>query len=124
MIRPVVQIVRFYIINQGITGRSIESLMDNPNYNPLLKHCVETVKHHPDWAIEQCRNYRDQIDKRKFKFESGSWAMDIRDEDLPKGTILEPFTLRQAFLDIINWIDKNRAIFTQRIEREEKFRNE
>ena len=124
MIRPVVQIVRFYIINQGITGRSIESLMDNPNYNPLLKHCVDTIKHHPDWAIEQCRNYRDQIDKRKFKFESGSWAMDIRDEDLPKGTILEPFILKQAFLDIINWIDKNRAIFTQRIEREEKFRNE
>ena len=124
MIRPVVQIVRFYVINQDITGRSIESLMDNPNYNPLLKHCVDTIKHHPDWAIEQCRNYRDQIDKRKFKFESGSWAMDIRDEDLPKGTILEPFTLKQAFLDIINWIDKNRAIFTQRIEREEKFRNE
>lgn len=124
MIRPVVQIVRFYVINQGITSRSIESLMDNPNYNPLLKHCVDTVKRYPDWAIDQCRYYRDQIDKRKFRFDSGSWAMDIRDEDLPKGTLIEPFTLKQAFLDIINWIDKNRAVFTQRLEREQKLRYE
>lgn len=124
MIRPVVQIVRFYIINQGITSRSIESLMDNPSYNPLLKHCVDTIKRYPDWAIERCRFYRDQIDKRKFKFDSGSWAMDIRDEDLPKGASVEPFILKQAFLDIINWIDKNRAIFTQQLEREQKRRYE
>jgi hypothetical protein len=121
--REVVQIVRFYIINQGITSRSIESLLDNPNYNPLLKKCVNTIKHYPDWAIDQCRFYRDQIDERKFKFNSGSWAMDIRDEDIPKGTIIEPFTLKQAFLDIINWIDKNRAAFTQQIAREEAERN-
>jgi hypothetical protein len=50
--------------------------------------------------------------------------MDIRDEDLPKGTLVEPFTLKQAFLDIINWIDKNRAVFTQRLEREQKLRYE
>ena len=124
MIRPVVQIVRFYIINQGITSRSIESLMDNPSYNPLLKHCVDTIKRYPDWAIERCRFYRDQIDKRKFKFDSGTWAMDIRDEDLPKGASVEPFILKQAFLDIINWIDKNRAIFTQQLEREQKRRYE
>lgn len=124
MIRPVVQIVRFYVINQGITSRSIESLMDNPSYNPLLKHCVDTIKRYPDWAIERCRFYRDQIDKRKFKFDSGTWAMDIRDEDLPKGASVEPFILKQAFLDIINWIDKNRAIFTQQLEREQKRRYE
>lgn len=124
MIRPVVQIVRFYVINQGITSRSIESLMDNPGYNPLLKHCVDTIKRYPDWAIERCRFYRDQIDKRKFKFDSGTWAMDIRDEDLPKGASVEPFILKQAFLDIINWIDKNRAIFTQQLEREQKRRYE
>ena len=124
MIRPVVQIVRFYVINQGITSRSIESLMDNPSYNPLLKHCVDTIKRYPDWAIERCRFYRDQIDKRKFKFDSGTWAMDIRDEDLPKGASVEPFILKQAFLDIINWIDKNRAIFTQQLEKEQKRRYE
>ena len=124
MIRPVVQIVRFYVINQGITSRSIESLMDNPSYNPLLKHCVDTIKRYPDWAIERFWFYRDQIDKRKFKFDSGSWAMDIRDEDLPKGASVEPFILKQAFLDIINWIDKNRAIFTQQLEREQKRRYE
>lgn len=124
MIRPVVQIVRFYVINQGITSRSIESLMNNPSYNPLLKHCVDTIKRYPDWAIERCRFYRDQIDKREFKFDSGSWAMDIRDEDLPKGALVEPFILKQAFLDIINWIDKNRAIFTQQLEREQKRRYE
>lgn len=124
MIRPVVQIVRFYVINQGITSRSIESLMDNPSYNPLLKHCVDTIKRYPDWAIERCRFYRDQIDKRKFKFDSGTWAMDIRDEDLPKGASVEPFVLKQAFLDIINWIDKNRAIFTQQLEKEQKRRYE
>ena len=98
--------------------------MDNPSYNPLLKHCVDTIKRYPDWAIERCRFYRDQIDKRKFKFDSGTWAMDIRDEDLPKGASVEPFILKQAFLDIINWIDKNRAIFTQQLEREQKRRYE
>lgn len=121
--REIVQIVRFYVINQGLTSRSIESLMDNPNYNPLLKKCVDTVKRYPDWAISQCRYFRDQIDRREFKFNTGLWAMDIRDEDIPKGTIVEPFVLRQAFLDIINWVDKNRAAFTQQLAKEEAKRN-
>lgn len=119
MIRPVVQVVRFYIINKGVTSRSIESLMDNPSYNPLLKHCVNTIKRYPDWAIATCKEHMKEVDQKRFKFNSGAWAMDIREEDIPKGTVIDWLTLHQAFSDIITWINKNRAIFTQQIAREE-----
>lgn len=119
MIRPVVQVVRFYIINKGVTSRSIESLMDNPSYNPLLKHCVNTIKRYPDWAIATCKEHMREVDQKRFKFNSGAWAMDIREEDIPKGTVIDWLTLHQAFSDIITWINKNRAIFTQQIAREE-----
>lgn len=119
MIRPVVQVVRFYIINKGITSRSIESLMDNPSYNPLLKHCVNTIKRYPDWAIATCKEHMKEVDQMRFKFNLGAWAMDIREEDIPKGTVIDWLTLHQAFSDIITWINKNRAVFTQQIAREE-----
>lgn len=119
MIRPVVQVVRFYIINKGITSRSIESLMDNPSYNPLLKHCVNTIKRYPDWAIATCKEHMKEVDQKRFKFNSGTWAMDIREEDIPKGTVIDWLTLHQAFSDIITWINKNRAVFTQQIARED-----
>ncbi len=119
MIRPVVQVVRFYIINKSITSRSIESLMDNPSYNPLLKHCVNTIKRYPDWAIATCKEHMKEVDQKRFKFNSGAWAMDIREEDIPKGTVIDWLTLHQAFSDIITWINKNRAVFTQQIAREE-----
>lgn len=119
MIRPVVQVVRFYIINKGITSRSIESLMDNPSYNPLLKHCVNTIKRYPDWAIATCKEHMKEVDQKRFKFNSGAWAMDIREEDIPKGTVIDWLILHQAFSDIITWINKNRAVFTQQIAREE-----
>lgn len=119
MIRPVVQVVRFYIINKSVTSRSIESLMDNPSYNPLLKHCVNTIKRYPDWAIATCKEHMKEVDQKRFKFNSGAWAMDIREEDIPKGTVIDWLTLHQAFSDIITWINKNRAVFTQQIAREE-----
>lgn len=119
MIRPVVQVVRFYIINKGVTSRSIESLMDNPSYNPLLKHCVNTIKRYPDWAIATCKEHMKEVNQKRFKFNSGAWAMDIREEDIPKGTVIDWLTLHQAFSDIITWINKNRAVFTQQIAREE-----
>ena len=119
MIRPVVQVVRFYTINKGVTSRSIESLMDNPSYNPLLKHCVNTIKRYPDWAIATCKEHMKEVDQKRFKFNSGAWAMDIREEDIPKGTVIDWLTLHQAFSDIITWINKNRAVFTQQIAREE-----
>ena len=50
--------------------------------------------------------------------------MDLRDEDLPKGTELDPVDLKNAFMDIINWINKNRAVFTMRIAEHERKRNE
>ena len=121
--RPVVQIVRFYLINKFTCMRSIENLMDNPKYNALLQHCVNTVMRYPDWAIDECQKYRDEIDRGVFKFNSGIWAMDIRDEDLPKGTELDPVDLRSAFLEIIQWIAKNREVFTRRINEAERFRN-
>ena len=93
--------------------------MDNPSYNPLLKHCVNTIKRYPDWAIATCKEHMKEVDQKKFKFNSGAWAMDIREEDIPKGTVIDWLTLHQAFSDIITWINKNRAVFTQQIAREE-----
>lgn len=123
MIRPIAQIVRFYIINQGLTSRSIESLMDNPNYNPLLKQCVDTVKRYPDWAIKTAKMHIAEVYAGKFKFDSGSWAMDIHDEDLPKGTVLDMHMLADAFRNVVNWVEKNRAFYTQQLEKEEAIRN-
>lgn len=111
MIRPMVQILRFYVINKTVGYRSIESLLQNPSYNPLLKNCVDTIKRYPEWAISECNRLRDDIDKRKFKFNSGKWAMDIRDEDIPKGTEIDWLDLRQALTDIKNWVTTNKAAF-------------
>lgn len=122
--RPVVQIVRFYIINKFTGSRSIENLMDNPKYNSLLMHCVNTVMRHPDWAIAECHKCRDAIESRTFKFDSGKWAMDIREEDLPKGTELDPVELRNAFMEIINYINKNRAAYSKRLAEIERRRYE
>lgn len=122
--RPVVQIVRFYIINKFTGSRSIENLMDNPKYNSLLMHCVNTVMRHPDWAIAECHKCRDAIESRTFKFDSGKWAMDIREEDLPKGTELDPVELRNAFMEIINYINKNRAVYSKRLAEIERRRYE
>lgn len=121
--RPIAQIVRFYLINRGITSRSIESLMDNPNYNPLLKHCVNTVKRYPDWAIETAKEHIDEVYNNTFKFNTGKWAMDIREEDLPKGTEADMHTLAEAFRDIVKWVEKNRAHYTQQLQHEEAIRN-
>lgn len=122
--RQVVQVVRFYLINKFTGMRSIENLMDNPKYNALLQHCVNTIMRYPDWAIDECHRYRDEIDTKKFKFNTGIWAMDIRDEDLPKGTELDPIDLRSAFMEIINWINKNRETFTKRLAEQERKRYE
>lgn len=121
--REIAQIARFYVINKGINGRSMKNLLDNPNYNPLLKKCVDDVKRFPDWAIAECHNYRDQIDRRTFKFNSGIWAMDIRDEDLPKGTVVDMLDLKAAFLEIINWVNANRETFAKEIQYKERIKN-
>lgn len=122
--RPVVQIVRFYLINKYTGSRSIESLMDNPKYSALLQHCVNTVMRYPDWAIDECERYKEEIDNKKFKFDTGTWAMDIREEDLPKGTEVDSFEIRNAFSAIIAWIHKNREIFTKRLIEHERRRYE
>lgn len=111
MVRPIVQILRFYVICKTISYRSMESLLQNPNYNPLLKNCVNTVKRFPEWAISECDRICAEIDARKFKFNSGKWAMDIRDEDIPKGTELDYFDLRQATLEIKSWVEANKSNF-------------
>lgn len=121
--REVIQIARFYEINKFLTNMSVETFMNNLNYNPLLKKCIETVKRHPDWAIDECRKYRNQIDKRKFKFDSGTWAMDIREEDLPAGIIIDMFDLKAFFLYLIEWVTENREKFTKEIQMKEKLRN-
>ena len=120
--RNVVQVVRFYLICKTTGMRSIDSLLDNPNYNPLLKKCVDDIKRYPDASIQDCKYYRSQLDKGTFKFDSGTWAMDIREEDLPKGTTTEYLDLKNAFQAIIDWIKANRDTFTKRLQMEEELR--
>ena len=120
--RNVVQVVRFYLICKTTGMRSIDSLLDNPNYNPLLKKCVDDIKRYPDASIQDCKYYRAQLDKGTFKFDSGTWAMDIREEDLPKGTTTEYLDLKNAFQAIIDWIKANRDTFTKRLQMEEELR--
>ena len=120
--RNVVQVVRFYLICKTTGMRSIDSLLDNPNYNPLLKKCVDDIKRYPDASIQDCKYYRAQLDKGAFKFDSGTWAMDIREEDLPKGTTTEYLDLKNAFQAIIDWIKANRDTFTKRLQMEEELR--
>lgn len=120
--RNVVQVVRFYLICKTTGMRSIDSLLDNPNYNPLLKKCVDDIKRYPDASIQDCKYYRAQLDKGTFKFDSGTWAMDIREEDLPKGTTTEYLDLKNAFQAIIDWIKANRDTFTKRLQIEEELR--
>ena len=50
--------------------------------------------------------------------------MDIRDEDIPKGCHPDPLVLKSAFMEIINWINKNREMFTEKLQEEEKRRYE
>lgn len=119
MIRPIVQILRFYVINKTINYRSIESLLQNPNYNPLLKNCVNTVKRYPEWGISECDRLRDAIDKRIFKFNSGKWAMDIREEDIPKGTEIDWVDLKQVLIDIKSWIIENKKSFKREFQKME-----
>jgi hypothetical protein len=121
--RNVVQVVRFYLICKTTGPRSVESLLDKPDYNPLLKKCVDEIKRYPDASIQDCKYYRAQLDKGVFKFDSGSWAMDIREEDLPKGTTLEYLDLKNAFQAIIDWIKDNRTVFMKRLQLDEEFRN-
>lgn len=111
MIRPIVQILRFYVINKTVGFRSMESLLQNPNYNPLLKNCVDSVKRYPEWAVSECDRIIEEIDTRKFKFNSGKWAMDIRDEDVPKGTTLDYHDLRQVTYEIKHWVEANKSAF-------------
>ena len=80
--RPIAQVLRFYIINKTVGYRSIESLLNNPSYSPLLKLSVDWIKRYPDWAVNECQNMRNEIDERKFKFYTGKWAMDIQEEDM------------------------------------------
>lgn len=103
MTRPVMQVLRFYIINKTIAYRSIDSLLKNPNYNPYLKLCVETMQKYPEWTVKECNRLRNQIDNRTFKFNSGSWAMDVREEDIPKGTSIDWMDLKIVINDIKTW---------------------
>ena len=38
--RDVEQVMRFYLISKRINCRTIKSLMDRPEWSPLLKLCV------------------------------------------------------------------------------------
>lgn len=87
-----------------------------PTFNPLLKLCVDTVKRYPDWALEECDRISDSLDNHTFKFNSGNWAMDIREEDVPKGTTIDWNDMHRAIQEIKSWIKANRKHFARDLE--------
>lgn len=114
--RPIVQILRFYTIAKFTGFRTMENILQMPSFNPLLKLCVDTVKRYPDWALEECDRISDSLDNHTFRFNSGNWAMDIREEDVPKGTTIDWNDMHRALQDIKSWIKANRKHFAKDLE--------
>lgn len=108
--RDVEQVMRFYLIAKRVSYRSIQSLMDNPSWNPLLKLCVERLKKYPEAGISRCREIKRLISKQKFKFKTLPYNnMESGEEELPRGTIIDWLELKEIVNEIENYIKKESA---------------
>ena len=59
--RDVEQVMRFYLISKRINCRTIKSLMDRPEWSPLLKLCVERLKTYKEFGIKRCKEIKKEI---------------------------------------------------------------
>lgn len=105
--RYVEQVMRFYLIGKRVGYRSIKSLMDSPGWNPLLTLSVRTIKEYPESAISRCRIIRREIDRKVFRFDWKQYDYyESGEEELPRGTILDPMELKELTREIEKYIEE------------------
>lgn len=103
--RDVEQVMRFYLIAKRTGYRSIKSLMDNPSWSPLLTLCVSRLKKFKEPAIQRCRAIRKEVDKKEFKFKWKPYDFyESGEEELPRGTLLDPLELKELTREIESYI--------------------
>lgn len=103
--RDVEQVMRFYLISKRINCRTIKSLMDNPEWSPLLKLCVERLKTYKEFGIKRCKEIKKEIKAEKFSFRYNPLdLMSTGEEELPRGTMVDWFEMLDVVSEIENYL--------------------
>lgn len=103
--RDVEQVMRFYLISKRINCRTIKSLMDNPEWSPLLKICVERLKTYKEFGIKRCKEIKKEIKAKKFSFRYNPLdLMSTGEEELPIGTMVDWFEMLDVVTEIENYL--------------------
>ena len=103
--RDVEQVMRFYLIAKRTGYRSIKSLMDNPSWSPLLTLWVSRLKTFKEASIARCKAIRKEIDNKQFKFKWKPYDIyESGEEELPRGTLLDPLELKELTREIESYI--------------------
>lgn len=103
--RDVEQVMRFYLISKRINCRTIKSLMDKPEWSPLLKLCVERLKTYKEFGIKRCKEIKKEIKAKKFSFRYNPLdLMSTGEEELPIGTIVDWFEMLDVVTEIENYL--------------------
>lgn len=103
--RDVEQVMRFYLISKRINCRTIKSLMDRPEWSPLLKLSVERLKTYKDFGIKRCKEIKKEIREKRFKFKYNPFdLMSTGEEELPRGTIIDWFEMIEVVTEIENYL--------------------
>lgn len=103
--RDVEQVMRFYLISKRINCRTIKSLMDRPEWSPLLKLCVERLKTYKEFGIKRCKEIKKEIREKRFKFKYNPFdLMSTGEEELPRGTMIDWFEMIEVVTEIENYL--------------------
>lgn len=103
--RDVEQVMRFYLISKRINCRTIKSLMDKPEWSPLLKLCVERLKTYKEFGIKRCKEIKKEIKAEKFSFRYNPLdLMSTGEEELPIGTMVDWFEMLDVVTEIENYL--------------------
>lgn len=103
--RDVEQVMRFYLISKRINCRTIKSLMDKPEWSPLLKICVERLKTYKEFGIKRCKEIKKEIKAEKFSFRYNPLdLMSTGEEELPRGMMVDWFEMLDVVTEIENYL--------------------
>lgn len=103
--RDVEQVMRFYLISKRINCRTIKSLMDKPEWSPLLKICVERLKTYKEFGIKRCKEIKKEIKAEKFRFRYNPLdLMSTGEEELPRGMMVDWFEMLDVVTEIENYL--------------------
>ena len=93
------------IICKRINCRTIKSLMDKPEWSPLLKLCVERLKTYKEFGIKRCKEIKKEIKANKFRFKYNPFdLMSTGEEELPRGTMIDWFEMLEVVTEIENYL--------------------